>query len=399
MAEIIPFFYKNLNPGRVLPFRNDGVTIDSGGNNMSEQWRYLLDKIQFEDKQSLSQQDGLTEFSRLKVQQKEAEDQKNDGMDVVATNAVIFPSSQPFDLPVIQTASALQDSFPFGWEGDNKDENTVINVNCTPGFAVEAVNITIPSDSKMVHDVKGDSTISSDKAGLRRAKLNSSVEQDEPSADQNVKKGGVHTTDCNSSKIRTQITNYPEIPGQRNSSHMVEIVSVNTISESNKDVAVNSHPNGADVMNTDTISKVGNALNLKPEVGLPEWNKALGDKIIYFVRNGVHQAQLKLYPEKLGELQISLRMNSDQVQLHFVSNDHQVRTVLESALPFLKTSLAESGIQLGNSSVGGEGAAWQEPGSEKKSSGEGFVENNKNIEDKEITLQVAHNNRGIDMFV
>jgi len=93
---------------------------------------------------------------------------------------------------------------------------------------------------------------------------------------------------------------------------------------------------------------------LQAEVGTPAWQQSLGQQIAVFTRDGVHHAELRLHPEDLGSLQISLRLNNDQAQLHFVTADHQVRAALESAMPHLRTQLQESGIQLGQSSVGAE---------------------------------------------
>ncbi|XTZ39349.1 flagellar hook-length control protein FliK [Salmonella enterica] len=96
---------------------------------------------------------------------------------------------------------------------------------------------------------------------------------------------------------------------------------------------------------------------LAAEVGTPAWQSALGQHIATFTRGGVHHAELRLHPEELGALQISLRMNNDQAQVHFVTEHHHVRAALESAMPQLRTMLAESGIALGQSSVGADTAS------------------------------------------
>lgn len=93
---------------------------------------------------------------------------------------------------------------------------------------------------------------------------------------------------------------------------------------------------------------------LMHEPGTSAWQQSLGQQIACFTRDGVHHAELRLHPEELGSLQISLRLNNDQAQLHFVTENHQVRAALESAMPELRTSLAESGINLGQSSVGAD---------------------------------------------
>ncbi|CNH77493.1 flagellar hook-length control protein FliK [Yersinia thracica] len=98
---------------------------------------------------------------------------------------------------------------------------------------------------------------------------------------------------------------------------------------------------------------------LSAQLGSQEWQQSLGQQVIMFSRNGQQNAELRLNPQELGALQISLKIEDKQAQLHFVSAHSQVRAAIEAAMPSLRTALAESGIQLGQSSVGSEGQ-WQQ---------------------------------------
>lgn len=124
---------------------------------------------------------------------------------------------------------------------------------------------------------------------------------------------------------------------------------------------------------------------LQAEVGTPAWQQSLGQQIAVFTRDGVHHAELRLHPEDLGSLQISLRLNNDQAQLHFVTGDHQVRAALESAMPHLRTQLQESGIQLGQSSVGAESFSSTGDAPSGEHSGQGKSEK----ESSEMTVSAA----------
>lgn len=97
---------------------------------------------------------------------------------------------------------------------------------------------------------------------------------------------------------------------------------------------------------------------LELPAGTPAWQHALGQQLMLFTRNGIHNAELRLQPEELGSLQIHLRLHSDQAQIHFVTASQQVKAALEAALPHLRSLLDESGIHLGQSSVGADSAAW-----------------------------------------
>ncbi|WP_240775746.1 flagellar hook-length control protein FliK [Nissabacter sp. SGAir0207] len=96
------------------------------------------------------------------------------------------------------------------------------------------------------------------------------------------------------------------------------------------------------------------------QLASPEWQQALGQQVLLFSRQGHQSAELRLHPEDLGALQISLRIDNDQAQLHFASAHQQVRAAVEAAMPHLRTALAESGINLGQSSVGGDASGWQQ---------------------------------------
>lgn len=143
---------------------------------------------------------------------------------------------------------------------------------------------------------------------------------------------------------------------------------------------------------------------LQAEVGTPAWQQSLGQQIAVFSRNGVHHAELRLHPEELGALQVSLRVNNDQAQVHFVSESHHVRAALESAMPNLRTMLEESGISLGQSSVGadtsssaGDAHSGHTSGQGKSESGEGDLTISSE-EESPVVTRVMHYSRGINTF-
>ncbi|MFZ2390082.1 MAG: flagellar hook-length control protein FliK [Polaromonas sp.] len=94
--------------------------------------------------------------------------------------------------------------------------------------------------------------------------------------------------------------------------------------------------------------------SLVPEVGSNEWGKALGQHVIQMGNAGHQVAELQLNPPGLGPLKVTLSMSDNQMQAMFVSAHSSVRAAVEAALPQLRTTLADSGISLGNTSVGAE---------------------------------------------
>ena len=93
---------------------------------------------------------------------------------------------------------------------------------------------------------------------------------------------------------------------------------------------------------------------LLPDVGSSDWGKALGQQMIHLSAADRQVAELQLNPPGLGPLKVMLSVNDQQMQAAFVSAHPLVRSAVEAALPQLRALLLESGISLGQTSVGAE---------------------------------------------
>ena len=93
---------------------------------------------------------------------------------------------------------------------------------------------------------------------------------------------------------------------------------------------------------------------LLPEVGSNEWGKALSQQVLHLSTGEGQIAELQLNPPGLGPLKVTLSVIDQQMQAAFVSAHSSVRSAVETALPQLRALLAESGISLGQTSVGTE---------------------------------------------
>jgi flagellar hook-length control protein FliK len=96
----------------------------------------------------------------------------------------------------------------------------------------------------------------------------------------------------------------------------------------------------------------GNAAEkLSPRVGTPAWDQALGQKVVWMVAGGVQSASLTLNPPDLGPLQVVLNVSNSHADASFVAPHAETRQALEASMPRLREMLADSGIQLGQSTV------------------------------------------------
>ncbi|SQC90768.1 Flagellar hook-length control protein [Cedecea neteri] len=144
---------------------------------------------------------------------------------------------------------------------------------------------------------------------------------------------------------------------------------------------------------------------ISAQLGSHEWQQQISQHVTLFTRQGQHSAELRLHPEDLGQVQISLKLEDNQAQLQMMSPHSHVRAALEAALPSLRTALAESGIQLGQSNISSESFAQQQSGQQQQQqsarSGERFSLSGNDAEPLPVadSLQrLASSNGAVDIF-
>jgi flagellar hook-length control protein FliK len=95
-------------------------------------------------------------------------------------------------------------------------------------------------------------------------------------------------------------------------------------------------------------------LTVEPSVGSEAWGRAIGQQVLRMSAAGYQVAELNLNPAGLGPLKVTLSMADNQAQAMFFSAHESVRRAVEAAMPQLRASMADSGISLGQASVGAE---------------------------------------------
>ncbi|RKZ80800.1 MAG: hypothetical protein DRQ35_01565, partial [Gammaproteobacteria bacterium] len=68
-------------------------------------------------------------------------------------------------------------------------------------------------------------------------------------------------------------------------------------------------------------------------------------------REGIQQATLKLNPANLGPVEVKLTMNDEKVHVTFVAQHAATRDALEQALPRLRESFTENGLEFADADV------------------------------------------------
>ncbi|MGQ7742863.1 flagellar hook-length control protein FliK [Pectobacterium brasiliense] len=236
-------------------------------------------------------------------------------------------------------------------------------------IAANAVNagLTIPGliDAKRQNETSAsalNNTGDSAKGTLAKL-LDASVTQDKDAGISRdlhhaAKKTSSTTTESADETAKFALTTPNSLAGDRNVSESVSTLG-NSASQTTPPVAQAMHIQPASVGTTTPAPQAASA-QLNAPFGSPQWQDALGQQIIMFSRNGQQTAELRLNPQELGALHISLKIDDNQAQIHLASANSQVRSALEAALPHLRNAMAESGINLGQSSVGSDSSAWQQ---------------------------------------
>lgn len=107
--------------------------------------------------------------------------------------------------------------------------------------------------------------------------------------------------------------------------------------------------------------------NIHAQLGTPDWQQNVSQHVTLFTRQGQQTAELRLHPESLGQVHITLKVEDNLAQIQMASPHSHVRAALEAALPVLRSQLEESGIQLGQSNISSNGFAGQQQQSSQQS--------------------------------
>lgn len=142
------------------------------------------------------------------------------------------------------------------------------------------------------------------------------------------------------------------------------------------------------------------------QLGSNEWQQTISQHITLLTRQGQQSAELRLHPEDLGQVQITLKLDDNQAQLQMVSGHSHVRAALEAALPVLRTQLAENGIELTQSSISSENFNGQQQASSqhqqqtsRSGAPGGFDEESDELLAVPASLQsAARGNNAVDIF-
>lgn len=202
-----------------------------------------------------------------------------------------------------------------------------------------------PEDDDFVNDQLTDNLLSNSSKTLVDRR------QVKPKISEQKKPSGTTKVLSNNMISSNQISNATNQPNLNQTFKLNDI----SLNQWQSDSTTNHHLLQSAIANNTTSiqSVVANSpiISLPVAVDQPQWQESLAQQIILFKRHNIEQAEIRLHPEELGSLQIKLSMHDGKMQLHMAAAVGVVKGILESALPYLRTSLAEQGIELQQTEV------------------------------------------------
>ena len=113
-------------------------------------------------------------------------------------------------------------------------------------------------------------------------------------------------------------------------------------------------------------------LPLAATPGSPEFSHELGERLLWLVREGVHEARLQLNPRELGPIEVRLGVSDGAAQVSFSAQHAGTAAAVQHSLPQLREMLAQQGLQLGQAEVSQQqpGTGQQTPQQERSAAGD-----------------------------
>jgi flagellar hook-length control protein FliK len=90
------------------------------------------------------------------------------------------------------------------------------------------------------------------------------------------------------------------------------------------------------------------------------WTNAFSEKVVWITGQQVQAAEIHIEPPQLGPIEVRVSITNDQANLLFNAPHAVARDAIQMSLPRLQEMLLESGLTLGNVSVGAHNAGGQQ---------------------------------------
>ncbi len=94
-------------------------------------------------------------------------------------------------------------------------------------------------------------------------------------------------------------------------------------------------------------------LSIEARVGTARFADETAQQVTWLAKNGIEHAEIRVKPADLGPISVRIEMQNNEAVISFAVTQPETRVAVEDALHRLQEMLAESGISMGETSVGG----------------------------------------------
>ena len=92
----------------------------------------------------------------------------------------------------------------------------------------------------------------------------------------------------------------------------------------------------------------------------PQWNKDLGERIVWMNNKELSAAEIRLNPQHLGPISVRIEMNNDQATIVFTAEHAVVRDALEASIPKLREMMNDQQLNLVNVNIAQNNSSGQQ---------------------------------------
>ena len=97
----------------------------------------------------------------------------------------------------------------------------------------------------------------------------------------------------------------------------------------------------------------GRSLVLDVPMGDQDWGRQFSERVGWVIHARVPSAQLRLNPEHLGPIEMSIEVDDQNARVNFVAAHGMTRDAIEQSLPRLREMLEQQGLNLQQADVSG----------------------------------------------
>lgn len=108
---------------------------------------------------------------------------------------------------------------------------------------------------------------------------------------------------------------------------------------------------GATLLNKPTVDNKTEVPAMTKPLSHPEWNKDLGDRIVWMSNKAIPTAEIRLNPQHLGPISVRVNVADDQATVVFTAQHAAVRETLEASIPKLREMMSAQNLNLVDVSV------------------------------------------------